>query len=206
MSPFEAAMCRSAPWRFVARRVVLPWALQGVRPYGRVLEIGAGSGAMAAELLATFGDISMCVTDVDDGMVIAASDRLRSFADRVELRQADATALPFDDDSFDVVVSWIMLHHTVRWEQAVGEVVRVLRPGGRLVAYDLLATGPFGALHRGSDEHRHHRAMQFGELQRVLRGMPLENVSVRRGRGGIVVRFNAKVVDGRAGTLPRPQP
>src|SRR5690348_15529164 len=103
MSPFEAAVCRSAPWRFVARRVVLPWALQGVRPQGRVLEIGAGSGAMAAELLSTYRDISMCVTDVDDGMVIAASDRLRSFADRVELRQADATALPFDDASFDIV-------------------------------------------------------------------------------------------------------
>ena len=48
MSPFEAAVCRSAPWRLVARRLVLPWALQGIRPQGKVLEIGAGSGAMAA--------------------------------------------------------------------------------------------------------------------------------------------------------------
>ena len=203
MSPFEAAVCRSAPWRFVARRVVLPWALQGVRPHGRVLEIGAGSGAMAAELLSTFGDISMCVTDVDDGMVTAASDRLRSFADRVELRQADATALPFDDDSFDVVVSWIMLHHAVRWEQALAEVVRVLRPGGRLVAYDLLATGPFRRLHR--DDGHHHRAMQLDELQRVLRELLLDDISVRRGRGGIVVRFNARVAGGRGGSLPPPQ-
>jgi methylase of polypeptide subunit release factors len=54
MSRFEAAFCRSAPWRFWARRVVLPWALQGIQPDGHVLEIGAGSGAMAAELLAAY--------------------------------------------------------------------------------------------------------------------------------------------------------
>jgi hypothetical protein len=43
MSPFQTAFCRSAPWRLFARRVVLRWALQGQRPHGRVLEIGAGT-------------------------------------------------------------------------------------------------------------------------------------------------------------------
>jgi hypothetical protein len=54
MSRFQSAFCRSAPWRTFARRAVLPWALQGFRPQGDVLEIGAGSGAMAAELLAMY--------------------------------------------------------------------------------------------------------------------------------------------------------
>ena len=92
MSRFEAAFCRSGPWRFVARRVVLPWALQGAHPVGDVLEIGAGSGAMAAELLATHPDIRMTVTDFDAEMVTAAEHRLAPFADRTTTRQADATA------------------------------------------------------------------------------------------------------------------
>src|SRR5437588_10461799 len=101
MSPFEPAFCRSAPWRLFARRLVLPWALQGTRPAGRVLEIGAGSGAMAAELLSMFDDLTMCVTDYDEAMVVAAAERLAPFGARAECRLADATALPFPDDSFD---------------------------------------------------------------------------------------------------------
>ena len=47
MSALEGAFCRSAPWRALARRTVLPWALGGEHLTGDVLEIGGGSGAMA---------------------------------------------------------------------------------------------------------------------------------------------------------------
>src|SRR5947209_6301317 len=189
MSRFEAAFCRSAPWRLFARRLVLPWALQGIRPRGRVLEVGAGSGAMAAELLAMFDDITMCVTDFDNNMVTAAAERLAPFADRVECRQADATALPFADDSFDTVLSWIMLHHTVEWENALAEAARVLRPGGNLASYDLLASRPFELLHQA--ESGAHRMIRRNELRPVLTGLPLDGVEIRVGRGGFVARFRA---------------
>lgn len=190
MSPFEAAFCRSAPWRLFARRLVLPWALQGVQPTGRVLEIGAGGGAMAAELLALFPDITMCVTDYDDAMVTAAKRRLAPFSDRVECRQADATALPFGDGSFDVVLSWIMLHHTMAWEKALGEATRVLKPGGQLVGYDLLASRPLELLHQV--EGAGHLMISAGEMEPVLRSLPLDDVDVRIGRGRFVVRFRAR--------------
>jgi hypothetical protein len=61
--------CASAPYRLLAGRVLLPWALQGLRPAGDALEIGAGSGAMAAQLLARYPGLMLMVTDYDAGMV-----------------------------------------------------------------------------------------------------------------------------------------
>jgi len=190
MSRFEAAFCRSAPWRFLARRVVLPWALQGIHPSGHVLEIGAGSGAMAAELLAAYPGAMMVVTDFDPDMVAAAERRLVPYADRSSARQADATALPFDDDAFDVVLSWIMLHHTIEWEKALAEAVRVVRPGGHVVAYDLLSTAPLRALHQA--EGARFRMMNFQELRQTVRELPVAQAILTPGLGGFAVRFTLR--------------
>ena len=187
MSGFQAAFCRSAPWRGFARRVVLPWALQGFQPEGEVLEIGAGSGAMAVELLAAHPGLTMTVTDFDLAMVDAARDRLTPFAGRVTARQADATALPFDDGTFDVVLSWVMLHHTVEWEKALAEAVRVVRPGGHIVGYDLLATAPLRYLHRGDEAHL--RLIRLPELREALRELPIDQAVLTPGLAGTVVRF-----------------
>jgi len=189
MTPLERAACQSTPWRLFARHVVLPWALGGDVPVGHVLEIGGGSGAMAAELLERYRDITMVVSDFDEAMVENAGERLRGYGDRVEVRQADATALPFEDASFDTVVSFIMLHHTVEWEKALAEATRVLRPSGRLIGYDLLRARPMTRLHQAGAAS--HRFMELDALRRVLADLPLASVSARRGLGGLVVRFRA---------------
>lgn len=64
------------------------------------------------------------------------------------LRSADATAWPFADDSFDSVVSCLMLHHVIEWEAAVAEIARVLKPGGLFVGYDLTRTPAATLVHR----------------------------------------------------------
>src|SRR5690606_12915289 len=131
MSSLEAWFCRSAPWRFVARRS-LPWATQHLRIAGDVLEIGGGNGVMAETIVQTHQQVRIVTTDADPAMVSAASERLARFR-QAAARRADATRLPFDDDSFDVVVSFLMLHHVLDWEAAVAQAARVLRPGGCLI-------------------------------------------------------------------------
>jgi len=137
MSDLESVFCRTPLWRVAARRVVVPRVLDG--PVGpRVLEIGCGSGAMAAEVLRQRPQVTRYVaTDVDPAMAAAATRHLAEFGDRAEARTVDAATLPFDDAVFDTVCSWLMLHHTIEWESVVADAVRVLRPGGRLVGYDL---------------------------------------------------------------------
>src|SRR5262249_16982401 len=67
-------------------------------------------------------------------------------SDRVELHTADMTSLPFEDNSFDVVVSNVAIHNVkgrVGREKAIEQAVRVLRPSGRLLIADMRATGDY---------------------------------------------------------------
>ena len=189
MSRFAQMMCRSAPWRLFAGRVVLPWALQGKELRGDVLEIGCGSGAMAAEILRQFPDVRLTATDYDHSMVEVARARLAPFGPRANVRQADATSLPFDDASFDAALSFIMLHHVVDWERALGELVRVVRPDGLLLGYDLMGDRGGQLLHG-----REHdvRLMRRAELLRRLDELPAGSVTVRPSFGGTVARFTAE--------------
>lgn len=139
MSTAERWFCQSPPWRWMAGRLILDWALQGVTPRGAVLELGGGSGAMAAETIRRHPDCELTVTDLDPAMVTTAQRRFAG-EPRVTVRRADATSLPFADASFDVVVSYLMLHHVVEWRRALAEIGRVLQPGGTFVGYDLVAT------------------------------------------------------------------
>jgi ubiquinone/menaquinone biosynthesis C-methylase UbiE len=189
MSNIEAAFCRSAPWRSFARRIALPWALQGTALGVDVLEIGGGSGAMASALLRRHPGTRLTVTDVDDRMVRGASRRLASFGERAQVVVADATELEFEDESFDMVCSWLMLHHTMRWERVCAEAVRVLRPDGLFVGYDLTDSRPARFIHRidGSE----HRLIRPAELADELQQLEVMAPQVRTARGGLVFRFSA---------------
>jgi ubiquinone/menaquinone biosynthesis C-methylase UbiE len=189
MSALAKAFCTSAPYRVFARLVLLPWALQGLAPNGEALEIGSGSGAMAAELLRRFPGLRMVATDYDPDMVGTARRTLAPFGERATAQRVDATSLPFDDRRFDLVLSFAMLHHVVDWERAVAEAVRVLRPGGHFVGYDLVHAAPRQHKHRA--EHGSVRMMSPEELERELGHLPVAGVRMRRATVGFALRFFA---------------
>jgi SAM-dependent methyltransferase len=87
------------------------------------------------------------------------------------------------------VLSFAMLHHVGRWEQALADVVRVLRPGGRLAGYDLVDTQVNRLLHVG--EHEGVRLAQPDALYAELARLPLDDVRVRPAFGGFLARFTA---------------
>lgn len=207
MSASAKTFCTSSPYRLLARRVVLPWVLQGFCPTGEVLEIGAGSGAMTAGLLTRFPDLTVVATDYDPEMVAGARRSLGSWSGRVTVAQADATDLPFDDRRFSLVLSCAMLHHVVGWEQALSEVTRVLRPGGRLVGFDLLhvAGSRLARLHHDhpsepakvmghtspSNEVGAKRLVDPEAFEQELNRLGMTSIVVRRSLGGLTFRFLA---------------
>jgi len=122
----------------------------GVAPGDRLLDVGTGPGylALAASKLVAPGGTAIGI-DASPEMIDRARMRAERAHSEAEYRVATAESLPFDDDAFDVVVSRLVLHHLpgdVKG-QALAEMARVLRPGGRLLIVDLASPAAKGAHH-----------------------------------------------------------
>lgn len=101
----------------------------------RVLEIGVGSGS-DFECWVLNGAVATGV-DLTDSAISLTRERLQLNhidSEAYDLRVADAENLPFDNDQFDIVYSWGVLHHTPDTQRAFQEAWRVLKPGGTLKA------------------------------------------------------------------------
>jgi SAM-dependent methyltransferase len=106
------------------------------RPIGtfeRALEVGAGTGYFALNLLQAGVVREAACTDIAPGMLRALEANAECLGLAVETAACDAEALPFEDGSFDLVVGHAVLHHLPDLERAFGEFRRVLRPGGTVV-------------------------------------------------------------------------
>lgn len=108
-----------------------PWevAFDAVKEVGprRVLEVGAGPGEFAERLGRDLG-AEVIAVDLSPRMVELARDR------GVDARLGDVQELEFEDGSFDCAVAAWMLYHVPDLDRGLGQLSRVLRPGGRLVA------------------------------------------------------------------------
>jgi len=136
MNRFETWFCGSSYWRYLTRRQLLPWLL-GVSELGEhVLELGAGPGAATEELRLRAGRVTSL--EYDHGF--AARLGARVGGTNASVIQGDAATLPFLDNTFSSAIAILMLHHLHSNElqdRAFAEIVRVLRPGGVFLAFEI---------------------------------------------------------------------
>ena len=113
----------------------------------RVLDVGCGMGGPTRFLAKTSGCRVVAIDLTEDLLRTAAELARRSgLGDRIEYRQADALALPFEDAGFDGAWSQHVQMNIADKAGLYGEIARVLKPGARLAVYDILG-GPAGPPH-----------------------------------------------------------
>ena len=107
-----------------------------VQPEGdeRALDVGTGAGALALALAPLVREV--VATDIVPELLEEARRRA---PENMTVQEADATALPFPDNSFDLVGTMRTFHHMARPELVLAEMARVTVPGGTLVIVDQLA-------------------------------------------------------------------
>lgn len=131
-NPVRAAVQR----RFEAARLL---DMGGPMRGGAALEVGCGRGVGAEIILDRFGADTVDGFDLDPRMVEQARARLAPRGTRARFWVGDVTAIPVADASYDAVFDFGIIHHVPDWRRALAEVRRVLAPGGRFYAEEVLA-------------------------------------------------------------------
>ena len=135
MNTLENWYCSTSFWRWMTRARLLPWLLDHSELGEHLLEIGAGAGAATAELRKRVPRVTSL--EYDHVPAFRLAQRNGTGAGVV---QGDAAALPFADRTFSSAIAVLVLHHLRSNElqdRAFAEVHRVLRLGGRFLAFEI---------------------------------------------------------------------
>jgi demethylmenaquinone methyltransferase/2-methoxy-6-polyprenyl-1,4-benzoquinol methylase len=118
--------------------------MSGVRPGNKVLDIAGGTGDLAAKFSPIVGtDGYVVLADINDSMLKVGRDRLMNIGivDNVKFSQADAQYLPFPDNTFDIITIAFGLRNVTDKDLALKSMLRVLKPGGRLLILEFSKPG-----------------------------------------------------------------
>jgi ubiquinone/menaquinone biosynthesis C-methylase UbiE len=118
---------------FVARRAV------AMTQTGQAADLGSGPGHLVIKLAQAAPDLMVTGIDLSDEMLTEAERYARrsGLEDRIAFKKGNVAQIPFSDDSLDLVVSTLLLHHRSDPVGALSEIARVLRPGGSFLVFDL---------------------------------------------------------------------
>lgn len=138
-------------------------------PGEQVLDVGCGTGTLAIAAKRQVGTTGTVYgVDASPEMLARANKKARKAGVEIVLRNGLVEALPFPDAHFDVALSTVMLHHLpgkLR-RQCAGEIRRVLKPGGRVLAVDF---GTTPSQKRGIVAHFHrHGHISLAEIVTIL--------------------------------------
>jgi len=107
-----------------------------IKPNHKFLEVGCGSGGVSRHI-AEKHLLNVTGTDLDPELVQLARENINNSLD-IQFLEADSTNLPFEDDHFDIVLSFGVMHHIPNWLGALDEIKRILKAKGYLVYFDIL--------------------------------------------------------------------
>lgn len=195
---------RDGRWRALAAQAAV-----GDRDDAIVLDLGAGTGDLARAVRAA-GAVTVMAGDFSRPMLVAGRRKMASdTVTGLHWMQVDALSLPFADNTFDAVTSGFLLRNLVDLPQGLAEMVRVIKPGGALVALDITHPPPglagaalrfgfrrvvspiAGALSGDRPAYRYLPNSLIGfptapEMRALFERIGAEQVTVRRLGGGAV--------------------
>ncbi|MFC1871727.1 class I SAM-dependent methyltransferase [Chloroflexota bacterium] len=127
----------------VIRRIIIH-ELKRHHPQGMLVDVGCGTGYFLIDMARAFNDLKFVGVDISSQMVEKATGNITSsgFIERVSFRVGDILRLPFESNSIDFVVSTLSLHHWIQPSQGLEEILRVLKPGGQFLVFDLKRNSP----------------------------------------------------------------
>ncbi len=116
--------------------------VEGARPIaGRVLDVGTGPGRFAILLAKEEAGVATLEFEAEGVDTARKNAADAGVADRIRFLRGDAARLPFADGTFDLVASANLIHHLEKPAESVREMLRVCKPGGRLVVADVNPAG-----------------------------------------------------------------